>query len=215
MPHPRGRFAQAKALRGLEVGKLFKVPEHDHLAVIFVEKSDRIRETLAKLNANGFGPWSETGVAELSGEIKRRPIDARRVPQRTLAVDTPTRRDPMLAMLIDDMVASDLPQPEMEGQGGLFEIFRKPLVGFYQYLLNHITGIDPTCESGVESVADHSPKRSAMVGPQLFRGTLIMLLDAVKQDPRLKLVGPHPYLILPQVTFASVDYIEKKSSEFR
>ena len=112
-------------------------------------------------------------------------------------------------------MASDLPKPEMEGERRVLEIFRKPLVGLHQHLLDHIAGIHSTRERGIETVADHPPQRGAMLCPQPFRRTLIMMLDAVKQDPRFELVGPHSYLVLIQETFISIDYIEKKSARFR
>ena len=116
VPHAGGRLAEAEDPGGLGVAELLEVAEQDDLAVGLVELVDRVAEPAPELVAEGRGGGRQLGVAELGGQVERRAIgEGRR--QRPLAVEAPTTGDPVPPVRVDQVVAGDLPEPEVERQG--------------------------------------------------------------------------------------------------
>ena len=116
VPHPGRRLAQAERLRGLAVGKLLEVPQQDDLAVGLVELPERRLEP--PLEVRAAKRWRRR--ASGSGRGAARPGRATTgranadAASGLLAVKAPALGDPVPPVLVDHVVARDLPEPEME-----------------------------------------------------------------------------------------------------
>ena len=121
MAHPGRGLAQAQRLRGLAVGELLEVAEQDDLAVVVVESAsaawNRRWSSRRRASAAGVSAGSRSCAARSSDERSSRthagpPAESSgrsRSRLRLAGHAVPPVR-------VDDVVARDLPEPEMERQ---------------------------------------------------------------------------------------------------
>jgi hypothetical protein len=173
VPHPSGGFTQTQDSGRLAVGELFEMAKQDHLALIVIQLIERSVEPLLQLLAQGFGRWGQRGIPELRRQVQRGSIGERARSgtsrQGPLAIETPLAGTLVLAVRIDDLVASDLPEPEVERQDRIAQIIPQPLTGFEEDVLDNVARVDTASESPIQTQPDHPTQGRAMPLPQFLR----------------------------------------------
>ena len=68
---------------------------------------------------------------------------------------------------VDDVVLSDLTEPEVERHHRVAEILGQPLAGLEQDVLDDVTGVNPAGHRLIEPQPDHPPQRRPVSLPEL------------------------------------------------
>jgi len=88
----------------------------------------------------------------------------------------------MAAVRVDQTVAGHVPQPQLEGHGGIGEVVAEPAVGLEEDILDDVAGIDAALDAPIHPPIDHLPDRIAVAGEKAVDGIVVAAADAVEQD---------------------------------
>jgi hypothetical protein len=83
----------------------------------------------------------------------------------------------MPAMLVDQVIASDLAEPEIERHRRIAKVIAKPLIRLDQDILNDVGGIHAPGQGVIETEANHPAKRFSVSFPQPVGRLGVALLD--------------------------------------
>ena len=164
VPHPGRRVAEPQSPGDLAVGKVLEVAHQQDLAIRLVEPFNRLLKSALEFVADRHRGGRQLVVSEVGGQVDRRPIAEGRRGHRPFAIDAPAPRDAVLAVLVDQVVARDVPQPEVERHRRLAQILGQAAARLQQDPLDHVAGIDPAADRAVHPHLDHPPQGLAMLG---------------------------------------------------
>lgn len=165
--HRRGRFRQSEDGCNFLVRQLFEVTHENNLAVVLFQGLDGCLQAGLKFLTDGGGGRGQFVVEEFGSQFERGAVGRRESAQGSFALEAAPLGQAVAAMGVDDVVAGHVPQPEMKGHRRGLEVIAQATTGLQQYLLHHITGINPAGQSGVESKIDHAPQRRAVAQEKL------------------------------------------------
>ena len=165
------------------------MPECQDLAVERVEAVERLLQPDLPLGPlrglAGCGvPAQELGRQRRRGRLGHGAAVQRDLPPRVAAL-----RTQVAAMLLQQPLAGDVPQPEEERHLRVLAIFGQAAAGFQHRVLDDVRGVDPPLEAAVEAHRDHAPQAVAMPGQQLAPRLLVAPDGAVDQAPCLDFAG--------------------------
>ena len=161
---------------------MFEVAEEDDLPVVVVERLHRGSEPAFQFAPGGGGGRRELTVGEAGGGVGGRVAVTPPSHQRHLTIDAPGGGHPMAAVRVDQTVAGHVPQPQLEGHGGIGEVVAEPAVGLEEDILDDVAGIDAALDAPIHPPIDHLPDRIAVAGEKAVDGIVVAAADAVEQD---------------------------------
>ncbi len=135
----------------------------DHLAIVRVETLDGVSQAASQLLfQHGRGGRELAMVAQLLGQIHRRPVRVHRFGDRAFAIDGAPCCLMVPTMRVDESVAGDLPQPKMKRHHRIAKVFAHSAIRLDQRLLNDVAGIDAALHGTVHPQRDESTHGRAM-----------------------------------------------------
>ena len=116
-------------------------------------------------------------------------LQGRLIGQSGLTLDGPPRRLDVLPAHHQQSIVGDLPQPEVEGQGGLAEVGLDPPHRLDLRLLHHVRGVDARPQLRIEPQPHERSQVTSMLFEKLIERLPIPGADGVQQSLCLRRIG--------------------------
>ncbi len=144
------------------VRQLLEMPHLQDLSIILTQLLDRLNKPQLHFPSNRRSCRSQLHVGQPSDQVQRTLVRVGSRHQRSFAIDTAALSPPVPPVHVDQSISSQLPEPQVEGQGGLVEVLGQSARRFEQHILNDIAGIHTTSDCAVHAMVDEFPERVAV-----------------------------------------------------
>ena len=173
------------------VGKMLVMTHENNLCILVVQLRNAVFDAAGQLLLRGGRGGCELLIADVSDQLLGRAVQPPRSGTRLLPIHAAFRRQAMAAVGIDDPIAGDMPEPQMERHRRITQIVLQPAIGFYQDILHHVADVDPLLDPLVKPHL-HQPANGGPVAiHQAVDRLCVAALDILEQLLGLVGFGPN------------------------